>query len=138
MCNKKVLGDELCKKYGKRAGRLQHIFLDAQFFRKWFSKNLCNKKVPKSTLYFIFFIQGGRFQRKEWGQHIFFHWLNPKGRYEENLHNKIQFITKCVDFPQGNHRLSSVGNADDAMQFVLVFLDQYVNFWLYHELCGGS
>ena len=72
MCNKKVHSDELCKKYGKRAGGRQHIFLDAQLFRKWFSKKLCNKKVLKSTLYFIFFIQGGRFQQKELGQHIFF------------------------------------------------------------------
>ena len=72
MCNKKVHGDELCKKYEKRAGGRQHLFLGAQFFRKWFSKNLCNKKVPKSALYFIIFIQGGRFQQKELGQHIFF------------------------------------------------------------------
>ena len=78
MCNKKVHSDELCTKYGKRAGGRQHIFLDAQLFRKWFSKKLCNKKVLKSTLYFIFFIWGGRFQQKELGQHIFFvggHWL---------------------------------------------------------------
>ena len=56
MCNKKVHDNELCKEYEKRAGGREHIFLDTQFFRKWFSEILCNKKVPKSTLYFIFFI----------------------------------------------------------------------------------
>ena len=41
-----------------------------------FTENGClqiyaTKKCPKASLYFLVFFQGGRFQQKEWGQHIF-------------------------------------------------------------------
>ena len=73
MCNKKVHSDELCKKYGKRAGGRWHIFLDAQLFRKWFSKKLCNKKFLNLLCILFFLFRAGDFSKKNW-DNTFFLW----------------------------------------------------------------
>ena len=51
-------------------GRAKAHFCRCTFLLISISTDLCNKKVPHFTLHFFYISKGGRFFRKEWGQHI--------------------------------------------------------------------
>ena len=72
-CATKKCTSLVCKKLQNRAGGRLHISVDTQFCRKWLPPNLCNKKCPKASLYFLFFFRAGDFSKKN-GDNIFLLW----------------------------------------------------------------
>ena len=68
---KKCTLRQFVKSYKKGQGGVDTFLQIHNFAENGCLQIYATKKCPKASLYFLVFFQGGRFQQKEWGQHIF-------------------------------------------------------------------